>query len=179
MSNPNLKYRIELSEEQRQELIEISKNGKKSAKQVNHANVLLMADAGAVAGRWRDEDISQALNMHINTVAGIRKKFVVEGVQPALQRKQRETPPTQSKMDGKQEAYLIAICCSNPPQGRVRWTIKLLTKELVSRKIIVSIGRETVRNKLNQIELQPWKTERFCIPEVRIQVKNDRRGEIC
>jgi hypothetical protein len=102
MSNPNLKYRIKLSEEQRQELIEISKNGKKSAKQVNHANVLLMADDNAVAGRWRDEDISQALNMHINTVAGIRKKFVLEGVKPALQRKQRETSPTPPKMDGKQ-----------------------------------------------------------------------------
>ena len=69
MSNPNLKYRIKLSEEQRQELMEISKNGAKAAKQVNHANVLLMADDNAVAGRWRDEDISQALSMHINTVA--------------------------------------------------------------------------------------------------------------
>jgi DDE superfamily endonuclease len=165
MSNPNLKYRIELSEEQRQELMEISKNGTKAAKQVNHANVLLMADDNAVAGRWRDEDISQALNMHINTVAGIRKNFVLKGVKPAIQRKQRETPPTPPKMDGKQEAHLIAICCSDPPSGRARWTIQLLTKELVSRKIVISIAKETVRTKLNQIELQPWKIERFCIPE--------------
>ena len=165
MSNPNLKYRIKLSEEQRQELIEISRNGTKSAKQVNHANVLLMADDNAVAGRWRDEDIGQALNMHINTIAVIRKKFVLEGIKPVLQRKLRETPPTPPKMDGKQEAHLIAICCSTPPVGRVRWTIQLLAKELVSRKIVISIAKETVRNKLNQIELQPWKTERFCIPE--------------
>ncbi len=68
-------------------------------------------------------------------------------------------------MDRKQEAHLIAICCSDPPQGRARWTIKLLTKELVSRKIVISIAKETVRTKLNQIELQHWKTERFCIPE--------------
>jgi transposase len=146
MSNPNLKDRIKLDEEQRQELIGISKNGKKSAKHVNHANVLLMADDNAVAGRWRDEDISQALNIHINTVAGIRKKFVIEGVKPALQRKQRETPPTPPKMDGKQEAHLIAICCSAPPAGRVRWTIQLLAKELVSRKIVISIAKETVRS---------------------------------
>ncbi len=165
MSNPHLKYRINLSKEQRQELIEISKNGTKAAKQVNHAQVLLMSDDNAVEGRWRDENISQALNMHINTVAGIRKKFVLEGIQPALQRKPREGSPTPPKLDGKQEAHLIAICCSDPPLGRVRWTIQLLAKELVSRKIVISISRETVRNTLNQIELQPWKTERFCIPE--------------
>ena len=78
MSNPNIKYRVELRPEQREELIAISKNGKKTAKQVNHANVLLMADDGAVAGRWRDVDISQALNIHINTVAAIRKKFEIQ-----------------------------------------------------------------------------------------------------
>jgi transposase len=165
MSNPNSKYRIKLTTEQREELIEISKNGKKSAKQVNHAQVLLMADDNAVAGRWRDEDISQALNMHINTVASIRKKFVLEGVKPALQRKQRETPPNPPKLDGKQEAHLIAICCSDAPAGRARWTMELLAKELVARKLIISISKETVRTKLNQLELQPWKTTRFCIPE--------------
>jgi Homeodomain-like domain len=141
MSNPNIKYRVELTSEQREELIEISKNGKKTAKQVNHANVLLMADDNAVTGRWRDEDISQALNMHINTVASIRKKFVLEGVKPALQRKYRETPPNPPKLDGKQEAHLIAICCSDPPAGRVRWTMQLLAKELVARKIIMSISQ--------------------------------------
>ena len=64
-----------------------------------------------------------------------------------------------------QPTPLIAICCSDPLQGRTRWTIKLLTKELVSRKIVISIAKETVRSKLNQIELQPWKTERFWISE--------------
>jgi DDE superfamily endonuclease/Homeodomain-like domain len=131
----------------------------------HHAQVLLMSDDNAVAGRWRDEDIGQALNMHINTIASIRKKFVLDGVKPALHRKPRETPPTSPKLDGHQEAHLIAICCSDPPAGRVRWTMQLLAKELVSRKLVLSISRETIRNKLNQIELQPWKTERFCIPE--------------
>jgi transposase len=165
MSNPNIKYRVELTSEQREELIEVSKNGKKIAKQVNHANVLLMADDRAVAGRWRDEDISQELNIHINTVAGIRKKFVLEGVKPTLQRKKRETPPSPSKLDGKQEAHLIAICCSDPPSGRVRWTMELLAKELISRKIVILISRETIRTRLNQLELHPWKVQRFCIPE--------------
>jgi transposase len=157
MSNPNAKYRIKLSEEQRQELIQVSKNGTKAAKQVNHAQVLLMSDDNAVEGRWRDEDIGQALNMHVNTIASIRKKFVLDGVQPALHRKPRETPPLSPKLDGQQEAHLIAICCSDPPAGRVRWTMELLAKELVSRKLVVSISRETIRNKLNHLELQPWK----------------------
>ena len=109
MSNPNIKYRVELTPGQREELIEISKNGKKTAKQVNHANVLLMADDGAIAGRWRDVDISQALNIYINTVAAIRKKFAIEGIKLTLQRKKRETPPSPSKLDGKQAAHLIAI----------------------------------------------------------------------
>jgi hypothetical protein len=87
--------------------------------------------------------------MHINTVAGIRKNFGLKGVKPAVQRKQRETPPTPPKMDGKQEAHLIAIYCSDPPQGRARWTIELLTRELISRKVVISIAKETVRTKSN------------------------------
>ena len=165
MSNPNLKYRIKLSEEQRQKLIDISKNGRKLAKEVNHANVLLMADDNATAGRWRDVDISQSLNMHINTIASIRKKFVIEGVQPALTRKKRVGSPNSPKMDGRQEAHLIAICCSDPPPGRIRWTLELLAAELVSKEVVVSISRETIRTQLERLELQPWKTERFCIPE--------------
>lgn len=93
MSNPNLKYRVKLTTEQRQELLEVAKNGRKSAKEIRHANVLLMADDKAAEGRWRDVDISAALNIHVNTIAAIRKKFVLGGMQPALERKLRASPP--------------------------------------------------------------------------------------
>ncbi|MCY7334606.1 MAG: IS630 family transposase, partial [Chamaesiphon sp.] len=140
-----------------------------------------MADDNATAGRWRDVDISQSLNIHVNTIASIRKKFVLEGVKPALTRKKRVGSPNPPKMDGRQEAHLlgsvawtgnpsaptplIAICCSDPPPGRVRWTLELLAVELVSKEVVVSISRETIRNQLERLELQSWKTERFCIPE--------------
>jgi uncharacterized Fe-S cluster-containing radical SAM superfamily enzyme len=87
MSNPNAKYRIKLSAQQRQELVEISKNGNKAAKQVNHAQVLLMSDDNAVAGRWRDEDISQALNMHVNTIAATPKKVCTRRHQTSITKK--------------------------------------------------------------------------------------------
>jgi transposase len=165
MSNPNLKYRIKLTQEQRQELLLVVKNGRKSAKEVCHANVLLMADDNAVEGRWRDEDISAALNIHVNTIASIRKKFVIAGIKPALERKHREIPPNPPKLDGRQQAHLIAICCSEPPPGRVRWTVELLTNEFTTRSLVVSISKETVRKQLNALELKPWKKERFCIAE--------------
>jgi transposase len=165
MSNPNLKYRIKLTEEQRQELLIVVKNGRKSAKEVRHANVLLMADDNAVEGQWRDKDISAAINIHVNTIASIRKKFVLAGIKPALERKPRATPPNPPKLDGRQQAHLIAICCSSPPPGRVRWTVELLTHEFTTRSLVVSISKETVRKQLNALELKPWKKERFCIPE--------------
>ena len=165
MSNPNLKYRIKLTAEQRQELLEVAKNGKKSAKEVRHANVLLMADDNAAEGRWRDVDISAALNIHVNTISSIRKKFVLGGIPPALERKSRLSPPNPPKLDGRQQAHLIALCCSDPPPGRVRWTLELLAHEFTTRSLVVSISKETVRKHLNAVELKPWKKERFCIPE--------------
>jgi hypothetical protein len=165
MSNPNLKYRIKLTAEQRQELLEVAKNGRKSAQEVRHANVLLMADDNATEGRWRDVDISAALNIHVNTIASIRKKFVLGGIKPALERKLRSSPPNPPKLDGRQQAYLIALCCSDPPPGRVRWTLQLLAHEFSRRALVVSISKETARKHLNAVELKPWKKERFCIPE--------------
>ena len=165
MSNPNLKYRIKLSVEQRQELIDIARNGEKSAKEIRHANVLLMADDNATEGRWRDVDISAALNLHVNTIALIRKKFVLGGMKPALERKPRLIPPNPAKLDGRQQAHLVALCCREPPEGRVRWTLKLLAQEFNARSLLISISKETVRKHLNEVELKPWKQEIFCIPE--------------
>lgn len=165
MSNPNLKYRVKLTPEQRQELLEVAKNGQRSAKEIRHANILLMADDNAREGRWRDVDISEALNIHVNTISSIRKKFVLAGIKPALERKPRSSPPNPPKLDGRQQAHLIALCCSEPPGGRVRWTLQLLAQEFNERALVVSISRETVRKHLLAVELKPWKQERFCIPE--------------
>jgi transposase len=150
MSNPN-KYKIYLSEEQRQHLKDISRNGKAPAKKILHARVLLMAEEDDPSGGWTDEKIASALGLHMYTVARIRKRFVMQGEAPALNRQVRVSPPTPKKIDGESEAHLIAICCSAPPDGRARWTLKLLVNELKARKIVTEISRETVRQTLKKM----------------------------
>jgi hypothetical protein len=158
--------KVLLSTEQREKLEAISRNGYAPAKKILHAQVLLMCDEGAGATKkWTDEEISLALNLHRNTVGRIRKRFLQQGEEPALNRSQRKSPPVAAKIDGHQEAQIIALCCSQPPAGRAHWSLRLLTQEIHNRKIITEISRETVRKALKKNSLRPWKIQRFCIPE--------------
>lgn len=88
--------------------------------------------------------------MHVNTVDRIRRRFAQEGEAPALNRKVRLTPPIPPKLDGRREARLIAICCSEAPKGRTRWTLRLLADELVKRRIVTHIAMETIRKTLKK-----------------------------
>lgn len=111
--------KVLLNTEQRQKLEAISHNGCAPTKKILHAQVLLMCDEGEGARKkWTDEQISLALNLHRNTVGRIRKRFLEQGEEPALNRSQRKTPPVPSKIDGHTEAQIIALCCSEPPTGR-------------------------------------------------------------
>jgi transposase len=145
-----LKYVVDLNPQTREHLEQIVRNGSSPAKKIMHARVLLLSDEHHPAGRYHDHQIARILGLHINTVARIRKAFVLQGQQPALERKRREIGSIPPKLDGHGEAQLIAICCSNPPQGRARWTLSLLRKELVGRKIVTSICCETVRKTLKK-----------------------------
>lgn len=144
------KYVVLLNPQTRQRLESITRNGSAPAKKIMHARVLLMSDQHHGCGRYHDHEIAQALTIHINTVARIRKLFVQQGETPAVDRKQRATPPVAPKLDGRAEAQLIAVCCSPPPDGRVRWTLNLLQQECVGRKIVTSICRETIRKTLKK-----------------------------
>ena len=145
------KYVVELKPEERRRLEDLVRNGSGApAKKVTHARVLLMADRDHPAGRYRDHQIARALGMHVNTVANVRKAFVLRGERPALDRKRREAPPVPPKLDGAAEAQLVAICCSPPPAGRARWTLGLLCAELSGRKVVTSVCRETVRKALKK-----------------------------
>lgn len=144
------KYIVQLSAEARERLESVTRNGSAPAKKITHARVLLMSDQHHEAGRYHDHEIADALRLHINTVARIRKAFVQLGEQPALERKARLTPPVPPKLDGHAEAALVAICCSPPPPGRVRWTLSLLQQEAVGRKIVTNICRETIRKTLKK-----------------------------
>jgi transposase len=171
-SIPNL-YPVQLSHEQRQRMQQIASCGTAPARKVRHAQVLLASDHQRPGGRLTRDQVAAALNMHVNTVDRIRKRFVLEGEAPALNRKLRPAPATPRKLDGQAEAHLVAICCSPAPQGRVRWTLQLLADELKKRRIVTHICAETVRQTLKKTNCSlgvsdagasPKKTQRASSP---------------
>lgn len=143
-------YPIFLTDEQRQRFDEICRNGHAPAKKILHAQVLLLSDRNRPGGRLTGPEIAQTLGMHVNTVAKIRRRFVLDGEAPALNRKPRETPPIPPIIDGHAEAHLIAICCSEPPEGRTCWTMQLLAETLMERRIVTQVSAETVRRVLKK-----------------------------
>jgi transposase len=155
------KFKVRLDFGQRKRLEEIARNGRSPARKILRARILLMADEDHPEGRWHDKQIVKALGVHRNTVGRVRKRFVLEGEEPTLRRKERERPPVEPKLDGKAEAVLVAICCSSPPKGRTQWTLSLLTSELTRRGVVTSICRETVRKTLKKTNLSPGEKSGF------------------
>ena len=149
ISIPN-QYPVHLTPEQRERLEGLTRNGHASAGKIRRAQVLLLSDHNRPEGPETRGAIAHFLGMHVNTVDRIRKWFVVKGEEPALERKKRAEPPTRPILDGNGEAQLIAICCGSPPEGRVRWTMRLLADELKARRIVTTISAETVRRKLKK-----------------------------
>jgi len=150
MDGPKHKYTVVLTPETRQHLESITHNGGAPAKKILHARVLLLSDSNHPAGRYHDDQIAAILGLHVNTVARIRTRFVLQGEGPALDRQGRATPPIPPKLDGRAEALLVAICCSPAPEGQCRWTLSLLQKEMVGRRIVTRICRETIRKTLKK-----------------------------
>lgn len=179
------KLEVRLTEDQRLRLTDLTRNGTAPAKKIRHARILLLADAGHPDGRRTDVYIAEVLGVHVNTVKRTRWKFVGEGEAPALDRKRRETPPVPPKVDGRVEAQLVAVCCSPAPEGRTRWTLRLLADELVRRKVVTAISPECVRRALKKMSCSPggsrpgaspsgtrrgssprWRTSSTCIPPI-------------
>lgn len=144
----NKKYIVHLSEEERDQLIKMIHKGKAAAYKIKHANILLKVNADGPG--WTDERIAEAFSVHARTVKNVRERFVMEGLEAALNRKKRATPPTEKLLDGAKEARLIAIACSTPPEGRKRWTLHLLADKVVELDIVDSISYETVRRTLKK-----------------------------
>lgn len=154
VSTPH-QYPVSLTDEQRERLLAITRNGHTPAKKIRHAQVLLWSDVHRAGGRLSRTEIGEKLQMHVNTVDRIRKRFVLEGEEPALNRKPRETPAVPPKIDGHVEAHLIAICCGAPPEGRTRWTLTLLAGELKRRGLVTHVCAETVRKTLKKTNCSP------------------------
>jgi hypothetical protein len=174
----NRKHIVRLTPECRQRMEDIARNGSAPAKKIAHARVLLMSDQHHGGGWFHDHEIAAALGLHINTVARIRKSFVRQGEQPALDRKPRLAPAITPKLDGRAEAALVTICCSTPPDGRVCWTLSLLQEELVGRKIVTSISRETIRKTLKKTRCNLGASSGFAFPNATRRVSS-RRWKRC
>lgn len=144
----NKKYVVRLSQDERQACQDVIKKLKGSSQKVKRAQILLKADVDGQG--WTDQKISESFDCRVQTVESIRKQFVLEGFEAALERKKRADPPTPPKLDGKQEAKLIAMRLGKPPQGYGRWTLQLLADQLVELEVVDSISHETVRKTLKK-----------------------------
>jgi len=150
----NKKYIVQLAPDQRVTLEQLTRSGTTAASVQCHARILLKADTAAEQAAWTDSTIAAALCISVATVERIRKLFVQEGLDAALERKPT-TRPSQRKLDGAQEAHLVALTCSPPPEGAQRWTLALLADKLVELQIVDSIARDTVRLTLKKTNLNP------------------------
>jgi transposase len=137
------KYIVELTAEERQGLEKLLRKGKISVRRLKRAQVLLAADAGQM-----DQQIAQTIQVHVATVERIRKRFVLGGVDHALTEKKR--PGGKVKLDGKGEAILVALACSDPPKGHAVWTMQMLADRLVELGAVEWISDETVRIRLKK-----------------------------
>jgi transposase len=149
-----VKYTVRLEAEERQRLLDLVSKGKRAAAVLTRARILLKADAGVEGPDWNDESIADAVETSLSTVHRVRQEFVEEGLEESLFRK-KPTGRQYRKLDGDQEARLIAVACSKAPEGRSRWTLQLLADKLVELKVVDSISGECVRNTLKKTTLSP------------------------
>lgn len=142
------KYVVLLSKSERKTLERLVKSGENKASLIAHANILLKADANGP--NLNDQDIADMYHCHQQTVSNVRRRYTQYGLDGALKRKARDSPPIPPILDGEKEARLIAISCQQPPEGYSRWTCKLLSEKLVELEIVESISRKTVERTLKK-----------------------------
>ena len=150
MAIRNKKYIVRLDREERESLKRLVRGGKAAARKISRARILLKADAGEGGPGWTDQRIADALDVSFRNVENVRRCCVEEGLERAVQGRPAADRPWQRKLDGVGEAKLVALCCSEPPSGRTRWTLELLGDALVALKVTDSISYETVRRTLKK-----------------------------
>ena len=146
------KYIVTLTEPERQVLQAMLSRGKAAARKLAHARILLKADASEGRPAWSDDEIAEGLEVGRATVERVRKEFVEEGFEAALERR-RSRRQYQRKLDGDGEAHLIALACSPAPEGRSRWTLRLLADRMVALEQVDHLSYETVRGVLKKTNL--------------------------
>ena len=162
------KYIVALTDEEQGELLELTRKGECKARRLKRALVLLAADEGKL-----DRQIAAEVRVHGVTIERIRKRYVTEGLEAALA--ERPRPGAARKLDGHQEAMLVALCCSDPPEGRAKWTMPLLADRLVELTELESLSDETVRVALKR-GVQALAEEAMVLPAGRRGVRGDYGG---
>jgi transposase len=154
-----IRYRVDLSEVERIELQTLLRGGRHAARTLKRAQILLAVDAG-----MPDETIAQSLGVGGSTVYRTKRRFGEGNLDKALHEEPR--PGATRKLSAQEEALLVATACSRPPEGRARWTVELLAGEIVRLTEHESLSRETVRRRLAENELKPWREKMWCVPKV-------------
>ena len=144
------KYRVTLTAEEREELESLLARGKADVRCLKHAQILLKADEADDGPGWSDERIAEAFTAGVATIERLRQRFVEEGLQAALRTYRTGTRIYERKLDGAQEAHLIALACSPPPEGQARWTLRLLAQRMVELAYVDTLSYETVRQTLKK-----------------------------
>jgi transposase len=155
----NLRYRVELDQSEREALAAMLSGGKHAARKLKRAQILLAAHAGK-----DDASIAATVAVGESTVYRTKRRFVEMGLEAALNEQAR--PGAQRKLSGKEEALLIATACTKPPSGRARWTLELLADTFVKLTEHEELSRETVRRRLAENDLKPWRKDMWCIPKI-------------
>jgi transposase len=155
----NIRYRVTLSSDEREQLQALVRGGKVSVRRIKRAQILLAADAKST-----DEEISLNVGAGTSTVYRTKQRFVEEGLEQALSEAPRPGAPR--KLGASDESMLIAVACSKPPAGRAKWTMQLLADEIVRLTVHKSVSAETIRRRLNEMPLKPWQEKMWCIPKI-------------
>jgi transposase len=155
----NIKYLVELSQEERNRLETLLGGGRHSARRLKRAQILLAADDGVA-----DDVIASTLKVSASTIYRTRRRLMTADLDAALSEEPR--PGVARKLSGKEEALLVATACSKPPPGRARWTLELLASEMVRLTEHHELSSETVRRRLAENHLKPWRKDMWCIPKV-------------
>ena len=148
------KYAVYLAEAERAQLRTRLGRGEAPARRLTHARILLKANQGEGGPGWSDAAIADALDIHPDTVARVRRAYVSGGLEEALARKTPDRVSART-FDGAAAAHLVALACTKPPAGRERWTLRLLAEEVVRLEVVEAVSHETVRRTLQQTNSSP------------------------
>ena len=147
------RYRVTLTSEEREELATLTRTAKTSAKRFLYARALLLCDAGPEGPAWTVADTAEAMGVTPRTIEHLKKRFVEEGLDAALERKKQDKPPREVIFDGVFEARLVALACSKTPAGRKRWTVRLLAEKAVELSFASKVSHMTVQRVLKKTNL--------------------------